>query len=172
MQYIAFLRAVNVGKHNRVRMEDLRKLLESKGFSGVKTYLQTGNVWFESDNPNRETVATRLETLMDSLGCREVSVMVRTLPEMEQIIGLNPFGKPSHSHHQYVVFLREPSPLDLPQHKDIAVLQRSDTEVFSSLAKALPGGVSPNGFIEAKLKVRATTRYWNVVQEVYGLVKG
>lgn len=170
MRYVAFLRAVNVGKHNRIRMEDLRNAMQ-QGFGEARTYLQTGNLWFEAEPGSSQTLATRLEALMDSLGCRDVSVMVRTLPELEQIIRLGPFPNPSPSHHQYVVFLREPSPLPL-LHKDLEVVHRTATEVFGSLSRALPSGISPNAIIEAKLKVRATTRYWNVVQEVYRLMKG
>ena len=47
-KYIAFLRGINVG-NIRIRMTDLKAAFEQMGFSDVKTYLQTGNVVFESD---------------------------------------------------------------------------------------------------------------------------
>ncbi len=47
--YIALLRGINVGGHNIIKMADLKSLLESMGLNSVKTYIQSGNVLFESD---------------------------------------------------------------------------------------------------------------------------
>lgn len=48
--YIALLRGINVGGHNKLKMADLRKMLESMGLTRVQTYIQSGNVLFESGN--------------------------------------------------------------------------------------------------------------------------
>ncbi|MWR36380.1 DUF1697 domain-containing protein, partial [Helicobacter pylori] len=64
MRYATFLRAVNAGKFNSFRMEDLRALLRAEGFEAVRTYLQTGNVWLQSGEADPEAVARRVEALM------------------------------------------------------------------------------------------------------------
>lgn len=46
--YIALLRGINVGGHNKIKMADLRKMLEHMGLARVQTYIQSGNVLFES----------------------------------------------------------------------------------------------------------------------------
>ena len=48
MKYIAFLRAVNVGGHNKIKMDDLKKLFISLGYKNVETVIQSGNVIFEA----------------------------------------------------------------------------------------------------------------------------
>lgn len=48
MNYIAFFRRINVGSKNRIKMADLRVLFSDLGYQNVKTYIQSGNVIFES----------------------------------------------------------------------------------------------------------------------------
>ena len=51
-RYIAFLRAINVGGHNTVKMDFLRQLFESLGFSNVETFIASGNIVFETTSKN------------------------------------------------------------------------------------------------------------------------
>jgi len=51
--YIALLRGINVGGHKKTPMAELRSLLEQKGFKDVKTYIQSGNVVFQSSMKNQ-----------------------------------------------------------------------------------------------------------------------
>ncbi|MER3444873.1 MAG: hypothetical protein C4342_02135 [Armatimonadota bacterium] len=168
MRCAAFLRAVNAGKFNSFRMEDLRALLRAEGFEDVRTYLQTGNVWFQSGEADPEAIARRIEALMPALGCRDVAVMVRTEEHLRELVGLDPFGADGGTHCRFITFLREPAPAALPAHRELEVVLARPGEVFSRLDKNVRN-VSPNAFIESRLKVRATTRFWNVVQEMYGL---
>ena len=63
--YIAFLRGTNVGAHNRMKMDELRGLVESLGCDDVETYTQSGNVMFESADDEetalRETIHNAIE---------------------------------------------------------------------------------------------------------------
>ena len=51
MRYIALLRGINVGTNGRIRMDALKQLMEQAGFSRVATFIQSGNVLFDSDLP-------------------------------------------------------------------------------------------------------------------------
>jgi uncharacterized protein (DUF1697 family) len=83
-QYFAFLRAINVGGHN-VKMEHLREIFESLGFSKVETFIASGNVVFESSSRDTLSLENRIETkLNESLGY-EVSTFIRTAPELDGI---------------------------------------------------------------------------------------
>jgi len=55
--YIAFLRAINVGGHRKIKMADLRALIESLGFQNVKTYIQSGNTVFAAPPEQRDELA-------------------------------------------------------------------------------------------------------------------
>ncbi len=58
--YVALLRGINVGGHNKVAMTELRNMFQSMRFSRVQTYIQSGNVLFESED-NAESLRQRLE---------------------------------------------------------------------------------------------------------------
>src|SRR3546814_15546585 len=66
-RYVALLRGINVGGRNKVSMADLRAALEDDGLQSVRTYIQSGNVLFESDEPqasleDRDRKSTRLNS--------------------------------------------------------------------------------------------------------------
>ncbi|MCM3496788.1 DUF1697 domain-containing protein [Paenibacillus lactis] len=90
--YIALLRGINVGGHHKIKMADLKTLLEGLGLSRVQTYMQSGNVLFESPKSK-----TQLKELFEN-GIREafgysISVIFRTGEEMEDIIRSCPFSE-------------------------------------------------------------------------------
>jgi uncharacterized protein (DUF1697 family) len=89
-RFIAFLRAINVGGHT-VRMEHLRQLFVSLGFSKVETFIASGNVLFETRAKSVRTLETKIEKgLLEALGY-EVATFVRTLEELAEIADYVPF---------------------------------------------------------------------------------
>lgn len=167
MRYVAFLRAINVGKHNRIRMEDLRKNLEANSFQNAKTYLQSGNVWFDSPNPDLEAVAVQIEALLVTMGCWGVDVMVRSLEQMQTLMALEPFAQTPPEHYQFVVFLRQPIDEVKPGHPSLELLHSTGSEVFLQLDKATPAHKISSIL---KTKTPNTVRFWNVVQETFRLM--
>lgn len=89
-KYIAFLRAINVGGHN-VKMDVLRQLFESLGFSKVETFIASGNVIFEAKAGNVKALEKKIEKcLQESLGY-EVATFIRTDAEVAEIAKYKPF---------------------------------------------------------------------------------
>ena len=90
-RYIAFLRAINVGGHNNVRMDHLRRLFGEMGFTGVETFIASGNVVFESASTDAAalelTIAAGLRT---ALGYA-VATFIRTGTELAEIARHQPF---------------------------------------------------------------------------------
>ena len=119
MTYAAFLRAINVGKHNRIRMADLRALVEELGYGDVRTYLQTGNMVLDAGRQKPATVAARLEEALTASGLKNVDVMVRTRAELEELVRAQPFaGYDAETHYRFVLFTKTPvepptAPLEL-----------------------------------------------------------
>jgi uncharacterized protein (DUF1697 family) len=92
VSYVALLRGVNVGGKNRLPMKDLASIFEEAGCSDVRTYIQSGNVFFEA----RPTTAERLPALVSDLiverfGFR-APVILRTVGELERILRENPLA--------------------------------------------------------------------------------
>jgi uncharacterized protein (DUF1697 family) len=86
--YFLFLRAINVGGHNTIKMKDLCLWMQQLGFTGVKTYLNSGNVVFQTDRKDVEEISKgirekiKLETKLD------IACLVRSLDELIRINNL------------------------------------------------------------------------------------
>lgn len=65
-KYIALLRGVNVGGNNRVPMGELKALFELEGFSGVSTYINSGNVIFSCEPESAESLQKRCEAMIEA----------------------------------------------------------------------------------------------------------
>ncbi|MBK7317116.1 MAG: DUF1697 domain-containing protein [Anaerolineales bacterium] len=69
-RYFTFLRAINVGGHT-VKMDVLRQLFESLGFSNVETFIASGNVIFEAKTADGKSLEKKIEkALKEALGLR------------------------------------------------------------------------------------------------------
>ena len=89
-RFIAFLRAINVGGHT-VKMEHLRQLFESLGFSGVETFIASGNVVFQTTSKNAQALESQIENkLRQALGY-EVATFIRTETQLADIANHKPF---------------------------------------------------------------------------------
>jgi uncharacterized protein (DUF1697 family) len=90
---IALLRAVNLGSHNRVKMDALCALCTSLKLSDPQTYVQSGNVVFRTSERDVARVAKRIgDGIEREFGFR-TDVIVRTLEEMRTVVARNPFAK-------------------------------------------------------------------------------
>ena len=179
MKYVAFLRAVNVGGHNKIKMEDLKKLFVSIGYKNVKTVIQSGNVIFESPNKSIRSITSKIEDKLFKFMTKEIKVFVRTQTGLLNIVRQNPFGKTKGDDKikTYVFFLYEE-----PKEKikipfisvsgEVNVLSKYDLNLFL-LVKKVPGKASsPNDLIEKTFKVGATARNWNVVCKIMEIAGG
>jgi uncharacterized protein (DUF1697 family) len=107
-KYVAFLRAINVGGHV-IKMDALKKIFESLKLKNVKTFIQSGNVVFETVENDRNLLTNKIEkTLKESLGY-EVHVMLRTEKELNSIANNNPFKDEvlDENTRVYVAFLHK-----------------------------------------------------------------
>jgi uncharacterized protein (DUF1697 family) len=90
MRYIAFLRAINVGGNNIVKMDRLRKLFEGEGYSNVETFIASGNVIFDGAGRTDGLERAIEAMLKDALGF-EVSTFVRTGAELRALAAHDAF---------------------------------------------------------------------------------
>ena len=89
-RFVALLRAVNVGGTGKLPMAELKAMCEAAGFTGVRPYIASGNVVFDSDQPPQE-VKARLEEALHAYAGKPVGVLVRTAAQMAQVLADNPF---------------------------------------------------------------------------------
>src|SRR5260370_3249029 len=90
---ISMLRGVNVGGHNKIKMEALRAVYESLKLRGAQTYVQSGNVIFRTDERDRARLTKRIEEGIERKFGFRPSVILRTTAEMREVVARNPFAK-------------------------------------------------------------------------------
>ena len=107
--YIALLRGINVGGTGKLAMADLVRICTDLGYTGVRTYIQSGNVMFESLDAEPAVQAALEQALHAHMG-KAGAVMLRTSKQLAAILANNPFRtQPPNKVH--VVFLHDPPAL-------------------------------------------------------------
>lgn len=179
MVYIALLRAINVGGHN-VKMDALRALFEELGFSNVRSFIQSGNVFFESNETDRAKLTREIEEhLEQSLGYM-VPTMLRTVEDIERIFELDPFKgiEVTDDIRLMILFLSQPVPKDITlpltsDKKEIEILSATENEAFVVLHIAQPGKVPEvTKFIEKTLGSKSTGRFYHTSEKLLAAAKG
>ena len=89
--YVALLRGINVGGRNLLPMQALRALLEELGLHNVKTYIQSGNVVFQSGEANLAALATRISEQIEASHGFAPHVLLLPAADLQQAIAANPF---------------------------------------------------------------------------------
>jgi uncharacterized protein (DUF1697 family) len=174
-KYVALVRAINVGGKNLLKMDVLRALCESAGLKNVKTFLQAGNVVFESNGKNPALIASKIEKqLTDSMRC-ELKVIVLPLAELAKIAERDPFKRIERIEPQgdvmlcVVFFVDEPtkSPkLPVRSTDNLELIAVHDRAAFVVARRKQNGWFGfPNGFVEKQLGVTATTRQWSTIKK-------
>jgi uncharacterized protein (DUF1697 family) len=177
-RFVALLRAVNLGSHNKVAMADLRALLERLGMKEVRSLLQSGNLVFETASRGEAAaLERRLETETGkALGVR-TDFFVRSAAEWTDLVEANPFGKEAKGDpgRLHVMCLKDP-----PQRAAFTALAeaiRGRERVRAGTRHAYfvyPDGVGRSrlttALIESKLGTRGTLRNWNTVLKLRELL--
>lgn len=174
--YVALLRGVNVSGKNRVQMADLRALVETLGYERVQTYIQSGNIVFESSTRSAAKVADAIASAMTQELALDVQVLVRTSRELTTLLTTNPLERRDvDSTKLHVTFLAT-SPAAATVHAlddvdappdEFAIVNR---EVFVHCPNGYGNTKLNNTFFEKKLGVAATTRNWRTVQTLASLI--
>lgn len=110
MKYVALLRGINVGGNNSIKMPVLKTYFEKAGFKNIQTYIQSGNVIFESTETDFHSLTGKIEkTLSRELGYPMRIVLV-SQRQLKQIIKNIPkgFGAKPDQYRYDVIFLIPP----------------------------------------------------------------
>lgn len=106
--FVALLRAINVGGTGKLEMSELRRLCERCGFTRVTTYIQSGNVVFQSKRSERTVLKLLEQTLAERMG-KPVGVRLRSAQEFSTVLEHNPFPD-APPNKLLVQFLDKPAP--------------------------------------------------------------
>lgn len=172
-RHFAFLRAINVGGHNAVSMERLRELFRSFGFSGVETFIASGNVVFEAESLKDAGLERTIEAgLREALGY-DVATFLRSEAELRTVAGFAPFpeSRLAQTVALNVAFLKE-APGGEPFRKllalrtDIDDFQVHGRQVYWSCLRKQSESKFSNAVLEKALGQPSTLRGLNTVRKM------
>ena len=127
-QYLALLRGINVGGKNIIKMADLKACFEDMGFSGVATYIQSGNVLFKSPEKDKTKLANKIEKTLSGRFDYKSRLVVVTHEQLQEVVKGAPrgFGRDADQYRYDVIFLREPLTAE-DAMKDVSTREGVDT---------------------------------------------
>jgi uncharacterized protein (DUF1697 family) len=173
--YVAMLRGVNVGPHNRIKMPVLQQLFTELGHTGVVTYIQSGNVVFKSRSKSATALARDIEKrIATDLGC-DVAVLLRSQEELGRVVKGNPFlrTQPDPARLHVTFLAEEPDAALVRAVKDYDAGNDEfvvhGREVYLHTPNGYGNTKINNGFFEKRLQAIATTRNWNSVTKLLEL---
>lgn len=180
MKYIALLRGINVGGKRKVLMSDLKNLFIKLGFTNCITYIQSGNVIFETPKTDsNQTLADQIQEAIFDKYEFEVPVIVRTYKVWEQVISENPFFKDKSIgiERLHLTLLDE-----VPEQNQIDDLKQIefDSEQFEIIGQHIflcckdkfsSKSKMTNTLFEKKLKCKSTSRNWKTVMKLSELAQ-
>lgn len=178
-RYVVLLRGINVGKHTRVAMADLRALLADLGHTAVRTHLNSGNALFSTP----DTVAAepaelnaRIEAaITDRLGLT-VRCMVRTAAELRAVPAGHPFADvATDGSRMFALFLSAaPDPRLVAAHDpaelDPGRVRHGERVVYHWCPDGLLAAPPVGATVEKRWAVAVTARNWNTVTRLVDLL--
>lgn len=107
---IALFRGINVGGRNVLPMAELRRDLESMGLQNVRTYIQSGNVVFESHEGEASSLADAMAERIEARHGFAPRVLVLGREVFRAAVESNPFPEAtSEPRSLHFFFLEEPA---------------------------------------------------------------
>lgn len=174
MKYAAFLRGINVGGKTSIKMENLREVFASLKYKNVKTYIQSGNVIFETDNNNDNELRAAIEAAIEKKFFK-TPVMIRSIDEIKDAFENNPFAGESFDDKLFhLIFLSE----KLSAEKTAMLLSNNcenerfavrNSEVYCLLREGFSESLLGKKYIDNKLKIAATARNWRTIKKILEL---
>jgi uncharacterized protein (DUF1697 family) len=171
--FISMLRGINVGGHNKIKMEELRALYESLGFSQVQTHIQSGNVVFKSKETDPQKLAKRIGDAIERKFKFRPALLLRTIPEFRQALARNPFAtrKGIHPSKLLITFLSD-EPAGQAREKTLKLdikpeeLHIKGREMFVYFPNGMGRPKFSWSLVEKHLNVSGTGRNLNTVQKL------
>ena len=175
--YISLLRGINVSGSKLIKMDQLRQLYLDLGFTNVRTYIQSGNVVFTTDQSEIKDIEGQITNEIKKQFGFEVPVLILCLKDLQEILFTNPI-----QHHipealvkdLYFTLLK-----DLPAKSVVETIESMDFSPAKLIVKSkvvflfVPEGYGntklTNKLFETKFKTSATTRNWKTLNALVAL---
>lgn len=173
IKYIALLRGINVSGQKKIPMAELREILAKSGLENVLTYIQSGNVIFQSLETDKSTLESKIHNAIKSNFGFEVPVLVLSPSELKNIFVSSPFPK-EKKENSYFMMLYSKADKDLVNNiSELSYpneeFKITDKAVYFYCLVGYGKAKLGNNFFERKLKVTATARNYKTMVKLLSL---
>jgi uncharacterized protein (DUF1697 family) len=174
-RYVALFRGINVGRAKRVAMGDLRRLMESLGFTDVETLLNSGNVVFESGSSDTDAMAGTIRAAVAKKLGVDAFVLVKSARDIAAVVKGNKLAAIARDPSRFLIALTA-------QPRGLAALSRlveAGADDVVHIGKHAAYIWCPRGFLESKaagsvlkkLGEVGTTRNWTTIEKIDALMR-
>ncbi len=174
--YLALFRGINVGGKNLIPMKSLVEIFTSSGCENVRTFIQSGNVYFEAD----KKLVTALPELIASQTTKKfkysIPIIVRSTIQLEKVVAGNPFAEATDADNLHVMFLA-----DKPQSAAVKSLDPNrspgdrylvkNQEIYACYGNGMANTRLTSAYFDSKLKTICTGRNWRTTTKLLELLK-
>jgi len=168
--WIAFLRAINVGGNNLIKMSDLRDLLAGLGLEDVKTHLQSGNAVFNARSKDRKKLAGEISDAIHQAHGHRPEVILRTPDELRRALDRVPFDASANPSLVLINFLADAADpegaKDLAAYEGPEVVAVHGSEVYIHYPEGIGRSKLNRVPMEKMLGTRGTARNLNTVRKL------
>jgi len=171
--HLALLRGINVSGHNMIKMDALKSTLEAIGYQNVQTYIQSGNVFVDTDEENASAVGFKIKQEIFKIFGHEVPIVVVNKEDLAVCFKNNPFLKEKDidTKKLYVAFVSTTLKSDSINDLKISQFKPDEASIDGNkiyIKYAVGAGKTrfDQKYIEKKLNVTATIRNWNTVTQL------
>jgi uncharacterized protein (DUF1697 family) len=170
---VSLLRSVNLAGHNKIKMDSLRALFESLGFSDVQSYIQSGNVIFRTKSQDLARLTRKIEDEIDRRFGFRTDVILRTPSDLQSVLARNPFAKrPGMEPRKLLIdfLVREPSAEAVEKVRKLKTdpeeLRIDGRELYMYFPNGMARPKISWGAVEKVLKTPGTGRNLNTVKNL------
>ena len=175
--HVVLLRGINVGGHNKLRMAEFAALLEELGFTGVRTYIQSGNVVLGAGAKQARNLSSTISAALDERFDLQIPIVTRKASAFRAVLKGNPFlaeGADVGSLHASFLASK-------PKAAAIAELDPNLSPgdeyriVGDTIYIHCPNGLArtklTNVYFDRKLKTVSTYRNWKTVMKIDAMIE-
>ena len=171
--YIALLRGINVSGQKKIPMAELRELLSKPGLKNVQTYIQSGNVIFQSSEENIQKLELKIHDAIKKHFGFEVPILIKTPKDLQRIFDDCPFPEDQKANSYFTMLYAIPDKILIDEaskasYPNQVFIIRNDCSYFYC-SMGYGKAKYSNNFFERKLKVTATARNYKTMVKLLSL---
>lgn len=173
-KYIALLRGINVSGQKKIPMAVLREILVEVGLKHVQTYIQSGNVIFQSTEVEKQVLASKIYEMIKSHFGFEVPILVLKPEELQQIFDHCPFSQEKKENSYFMMLFTKVDGALAEEISNIAYPNEefliTEKAVYFYCSLGYGRAKLNNNFFERKLKITATARNYKTMVKLLSLL--